>query len=433
MLSVMKKRVAIIGAGVSGLAAAIHLDRIAQESGDGNTQITIFDARRQGGGRTRSYIDRETGDTLDNGQHLLMGCYRDTLEYCGLIGTASQIDWQETMEIPFFTGPGESHKLRLAKLPSPLHLLYGLVSTDLLSFSEKLAALRFGQALKSKRSFDGMTCAQLMAQTNQPASIVTKLWEPMVLAVLNASVEQASAAAFVEAFRLIYFGKREDASLIFPRIGLSELLVDPAIGLLTARGHELRLGQPVSKISAGLIVSTASGDEEFDAVILAATVGPDISIPIALPTMEYSPILNAYFWLDGQVLDFPVTAFIGRDLQWAFTRPTSFGAQRLALTVSAAGSLIEKSNEELTELLWNDLKSLVPAARDAKLLKAQIIKEKRATPLFTPEAHAARPPTETAIRGLYLAGDIVQNGLPATIEGAIRNGKKAAEMVSFRD
>ena len=422
----MTKHVAIIGAGVSGLSAAIHLDRLAGE----NTQITIFDARRQAGGRTRSYIDRETQDTLDNGQHLLMGCYRDTLEYCGLIGTADQIDWQETMEIPFFTGPGESHSLRLAKLPSPFHLLYGLISTGLLSFSEKLAALRFGQALKSKRSFEGMTCAQLMAETRQPASLVTKLWEPMVLAVLNASVEQASASAFVEAFRLIYFGKRQDASLIFPKVGLSELLIDPAVEQLEARGHALRLGQPISKISAGLVVSTLIDDEEFDAVILAATVGPDISIPIALPTIEYSPILNAYFWLDKQVLDFPVTAFIGRDLQWAFTRPTGFGGQRLALTVSAAGSLIEKSNQELTELLWSDLQALVPAARSAKLLKSQIIKEKRATPLFTPEADAARPTVETAITGLYLAGDIVQNGLPATIEGAIRNGKRAAEMVA---
>src|SRR5687768_8954225 len=124
----MTKRVAIIGAGVSGLAAAIHLDRLAGE----NTHITIFDARRQAGGRTRSYIDKESGDILDNGQHLLMGCYHETLEYCRLIGSVSEIDWQETMEIPFFTGLGRSQRLRLAKLPAPFHLLWGLISTDLL-------------------------------------------------------------------------------------------------------------------------------------------------------------------------------------------------------------------------------------------------------------------------------------------------------------
>lgn len=420
----MTKRVAIIGAGASGLAAAVHLDRIAGI----NTRITIFDARRQPGGRTRSYIDRETQDTLDNGQHLLMGCYRDTLEYCSIIGTADQIDWQDTMEIPFYLGPGESHRLRLAKLPAPLHLLYGLVSTDLLDFSEKIAGLRFGQALKSNRSFRGMTCAQLMAQTRQPASLVKKLWEPMVLAVLNASVEQASAEAFVEAFRLIYFGKRQDASLIFPRVGLSELLIDPSVRLLESHGHELRLGEPVQSVTDSLAVN----GEQFDSVILASSVGPEISLPIQTPTFEYSPILNAYFWLDREILDFPVSALIGRDLQWAFTRPTTFGKQRLALTVSAADTLIDKSNEELIAALWGDLQALIPIAGEAKLLKAQIIKEKRATPLFTPEAFAMRPSTTTAIPGLYLAGDIVQNGLPATIEGAIRNGKRAAEMASSR-
>jgi squalene-associated FAD-dependent desaturase len=423
----MTRRVAVIGAGVSGLAAAIHLDRLAGE----NTRITLFDARRQAGGRTRSYTDRETGDTLDNGQHLLMGCYRDTIEYCGIIGTAAEIEWQETMEIPFFTGNGTSRKLRLAKLPAPFHLLWGLISADLLTWEEKRAALRFGRVLKSKASFAGYTCQQLMEATAQPRSLVRKLWEPMVLAVLNASLKEGSAAAFVEAFRLIYFGKRQDASLIFPSIGLSELLIDPAIQQLRDKGHDLRLGQPVRKVSAGLVVSTAFGDEEFDAVILASTTGPEIEIPVALPSIHHSPILNAYFWLDTVVLSFPVNAFIGGDLQWAFTRPTSFGKQRLALTVSAAGPLIEKTNEELIELLWNDLRSHVPEARDAKLLRAQIIKEKRATPLFTPEAFASRPDTATAIKGFYLAGDIVQNGLPATIEGAIRNGKRAAEMVAY--
>lgn len=412
--------------GVGGLSAAIHLDRLVGE----NTQITLFDARRQPGGRTRSFTDPKSGDTLDNGQHLLMGCYRDTLEYCQLLGTEKQIEWQDTMEIPFYLGEPKPRTLRMAKLPSPFHLLWGLLSTNLLSFSEKIATMRLGQGLKSKRNFGDLTCIDLLHHFAQPAGLIEKLWEPMILAVLNASPKQASASAFVEAFRLIYFGEQQDASLIFPTSGLSELLIDPAVKILESKGHTLRYGEVVEKITSDLTVSASSGlEQQFDAVILASTVGPSVELPVEIPAFEYSPILNAYFWVDREIIANRVAAFVGTNLQWAFPHKTNLGAQRLALTISAADDLIEQDNKELTDRLWKDLQSRAPEAREAVLLKSQIIKEKRATPLFTPEAHRRRPSTVTPVSGLFLAGDIVQNGLPATIEGAVRNGKAAASIL----
>jgi squalene-associated FAD-dependent desaturase len=414
-----KSRIAIIGAGVSGLAAAIEL---AEHP---NIELAIYEARREPGGRTRSYIDPATGDSLDNGQHLLASCYTSTLEYLARIGARHLIEEKETLEIQYRENSG-SFRLRLPNLLSPADLAVGLIATNLLSAKSKLAAIRLGNAIRRGRLPDlsQSTVHQLLDYYHQPAEAVRKLWEPIVLATINAPIESASAVVFANVLRELFFGSSRGSALLFPKVGLSDLLISPAVKRLEM--VDWKFGTPVRSVEPGhnsVTLVTDSDTATYDVVITSALSAMGVLEP------EFSPIVNAYFWLDRKILDAPITGFLGTTLQWAFPRPTRFATQLLALTVSAANDLIGEAPDSIVARLWDELQSSIPGAARAMLLRSQVIKEKRATPLLSPSAQAKRPLTTSTGSRVFLAGDYVQNGLPATIEGAIRNGFAAARSV----
>jgi squalene-associated FAD-dependent desaturase len=434
-------RIAIIGSGVSGLAAAIELLRLLP---NGFAEITLFEARHVAGGRTRSYIDEESGDTIDNGQHLLMGCYTATLSYLESIGTIDLVQFSRGLRIPFsiynkFTGTTRIATLKTSSLPAPFHALLGIIRTDLLNMQERWQALRLGRlctAYLNDERIMSWSCAELFAKLGQSQTVIHKLWEPICLATINAKVEDASAFIFLNVIKIALLESAGNSRLLIPKVGLSELLIDSALKKLISGDVAVQLKANISSITQhgiGLAITTngESAALSFDAVILACAPG-GINLPhdLQLPTIDYSPIVNGYFWLDRKVLNSPMQGCLNTSLQWVFAKHTKNDGQLLALTVSAADQLIDLTVEEIVQLLCEDLQRSIPEARVAKLLQANIIKEKRATPRFTAEFNQKRPETTTPISGFYLAGDLVQNELPATIEGAIRNGFAAAEQVA---
>jgi hydroxysqualene dehydroxylase len=428
-----KREVAIVGAGVSGLAAAVHLATSAERE---RVHITLFEARREAGGRTRSWLDEASGDILDNGQHLLMGCYTSTLSYLKKIGSIDQLEWSKGLQVPFAIDGKVGELNTVTRLPSPFNLLGGILFSGLYTAQEKIAASRFGNALRKGALQDiaqGKTCEELLSEARQPSSLTRKLWEPIILATMNTSVARASAEVFLNVLKLAFFSDTRSASILYPKLGLTDLLIDPALELLFKKGHEIRLGAPVDGMTfePNAIALLASGSrQDFDSVILTLGTGPGLELPKhidqSIPPIEYSPITNAYLWLDRKVIASPIHAFIGTNIQWAFAKPTDYGAQRLALTVSVSNKLDRFTNDELSDIFFRELKQCLPLAREAKVLRSQIIREKRATALLTPDLQRARPRTRSMTTGLYFAGDLVQNGLPMTIEGAIRNGQQAA-------
>jgi hydroxysqualene dehydroxylase len=420
-------KIAIIGAGVSGLAAAVAL----AERGLHN--ITLFEARREAGGRTRSYIDPTTGDTLDNGQHLMMGCYHSTLKYMRAIDSEHLLQ-RAPLWIHFHeTGRNVPAILQLS--PNS-NLLAALLRSRFLTLREKFAATRFGLSIdaSSAKYSEGMTCEALFAKLHQPAGLIRKLWAPIVLATINAPIEHASAVLFVNVLREAFLSGHEASDLLLPKSGLSDLLIDPAIRMLEQHAVQIRLSTPVRTIEkngTALQIVTDDSREDYDAVIYCGQSFDPLpqEIRASFPVFEHSPIVNAYFWLDRPLLRGPIHGFFGTTLQWVFPWPSKYAAERLALTVSAGNALAKRTNEEIRHILWTDLCAAVPAAREARLMHHQIIREKRATPLLTPAIQERRPSGFTAVPGLFLGGDLVQNGLPATIEGAVRNGFAAAELL----
>jgi squalene-associated FAD-dependent desaturase len=433
-------RVAIIGAGTSGLAAAVKL--YAAESRR-PIAVTIFESRREAGGRTRSFTDSETGDTIDNGQHILMGCYTSTLEYLHVIGAEHLVAWQNSLEIPFAI-PDE-HRISIFKMPQyapvPANLLQGLMKTDLLHKYEKLAAARFGIGImmfRYDRHSAHQSCADLFRFAHQPVTLIKKLWEPLVVGTINLPIEKASAQVFLHIMRIIFLQNRKNSRMLFPKVGLSDLFVHPAIEFLLEHNCEIKYGAQINSITSGnnLIYLETSGDREvFDSLIYAGHYH-DISfmpqeIRATIPSVNYSPIVNAYLWIDKKIINKPICGFIGTKLEWCFSKSTHYATELLACTKSAAHDMIEKDNDEIAEIFWDDIQKSFPGI-DAKLLRSVVIKEKRATPILDAELQLRRPKTKTAIPNFFLAGDLVQNGLPMTIESAIRNGQRAADEILLR-
>lgn len=433
-------RIAIIGAGTSGLAAAVKLCNTETNC---PLTISIFEGRREAGGRTRSFTDAESGDILDNGQHLLMGCYTSTLEYLRTIGAEHFLWSQNSLALPIMI-PVENRRSTLSlpqNIPVPFNLLAGLLRTDLLHGYEKLAAMRFGLGIMMFRYNKHMadaSCADLFRFAHQPATLIKKLWKPLIIGIMNLSPEKASAQVFLNIMRIVFFQNKKFSSLLFPKAGLSELLIDPAIEFLKEHDCEIEYGQTINSIKAGnnlIYVETSDANYVFDALIFAGNYH-DVSffpdeIRQTIPPFTYSPIANAYLWADKKIIDLPICGFVGTTLQWCFSKPTHSEGELLACTMSAADELIKKDNDEITQIFWNDIKRSFPHSK-AQLLRSVIIKEKRATPLLDAALQLRRPQTKTSIAGLFLAGDLVQNGLPMTIEGAVRNGQKAAQEVLKR-
>jgi squalene-associated FAD-dependent desaturase len=429
-------RIAIIGAGVSGLAAAIELASTASSK---PIDITVFEERQTAGGRTRSFVEKVSGDTIDNGQHLMMGCYTSTLSYLQQIKTSHLLRVENPLTIPYFeNNAGYAGTLKVSSsLPIPSNLFFGIMQTDLLSSFEKFAALRFGRMVMSKK-FDSLfthkTCAEVFAITKQPETLVKRLWEPIILATLNTSLSEASAEVFLTTIRTIFLTERNYSAILIPTVGLSELLIDPAVATLESKGHSVRLATKVVGITYQnntITVQLEDRSESFDAAIIASSPIPDWASGLAatpMPSVRFSPIVNVYFWIDKQILEHPINGFIGTTLHWCFPKKSSYGKQLLACTVSAAGKLADLELPEISRVIEHDLRSSLPHS-SFTILHSLVMKEKRATVVLDPPIQDTRPPVRTSTQSIAIATDLVQNGLPMTIEGAIRNGQQAARHI----
>lgn len=410
-------QVHIIGAGLAGLATALSLSAAGR-------QVVIHEAAPQAGGRCRSYFDPVLGRRIDNGNHLLLSVNRAALAYLAEIGAGDSLN-AGGGPIPFLDlASGRSWSLALGdggflrRLSGPLRQVPG-------------ARLRDGIGmLRLAAAGPRTTVAQAVGQ----GALMERFWHPLTAAVLNAHPDEASAALLRSVLRTAMVEGGDGLVPLTAKIGLSESFVDPALATLAARGAEIRFGRRLRGIDRDDRRATTlrfHDDsvtlENADAVVVAA--GPSVAtglLPGLSVPMETSSIVNAHFLLDapgrlpgGEAL----VGLIGGTAEWVFLRDTI-----ASVTVSAADTLLERSAEELLNILWRDTAAALGRPK-APRPPGRIVKEKRATFRQTPKAARRRPPQRTALRNLFLAGDWTDTGLPATIEGAIRSGRAAADIV----
>jgi zeta-carotene desaturase len=439
------KPVVIVGGGLSGLAAGVTLST-------GNTPLLLFEQKPFLGGRAYSFRDRETGELIDNGQHLLIVGYRRTLELLRTIGTVDRLFIPRRPELLFHHPVKGFQTLRLPRLVSPLHVLMGVLRCPLFSGKDLRALLRAGVALGGAVEADvaRMSIREWLAAQRQPEETIRSFWEPLALSIMNENPEVASALLFLRSMRIAFFGGWRNAAMAIPTVGLSELFADPASDYIRRHGGDVRTHANVVSLVGdenGVTgVRTRDGAlHQCGAVILA--VPPERAealLRVALcgrtqflhcSAYAYSPIVSLHLWFESDFVPQSMVGLIGRRIQWVCNRRRMVrtGTEKgghLSATISAARSYASLSNRELLRIACDDLTAVYGSAAE-RLIRGVVIRERRATVSLTPELEPLRPGPELPIRNVFLAGDWTATGYPATIEGAVTSGERAA-MLALR-
>jgi len=428
----MTGRVAIVGGGWAGMAAAVVL-------ADAARPVTVFEAAPVLGGRARSVV--VDGHRLDNGQHVLLGAYAQTLSLLRTVhGGRAEHEFFDRRRL-HLEQPGV-FRLKTAPLPAPWHLATALLTAQGLSRNERLSTVAFVRRLRRS----GYRCAaQLTVSTllaDQPDAAVTLLWEPLCVAALNTPIETASAQVFLNVLRVAFAAHARDSEVLIPRIDLTALFPAPAAAYVGMRSGEVRLGEAVSRLTPladGVRVETQARDERFAAALIA--VGPhqlaDLLAPqsghatsIALAhvaAFAYEPIRTIYLQYPGPLrLPVPMLKLDGDPGQWLFDRGQLGGAPGLAAVVIstdvAAGHV---EHGVLASAIDTQLRRLI--ADLPPPVWEQTIAERRATYACT--AALVRPAPGALQARLYLAGDYTDAEFPATLEAATRSGVAAARQL----
>ena len=424
-------RVHVVGAGLAGLAAAVAL------AGDG-CPVVLHEAGPQAGGRCRSFDDSELGVRIDNGNHLLLSGNAAALDYIERIGARDRFErpGERTGErpgaqprqaaIPFVDlATGERWVVRPSRGAVPWWVFSGERRVPGTRVRDYLAVLRLRRAARTD------TVAAIL---DRDTVLFRRLWQPLAVAALNTAAEDASARLF---WRVVAETVGRGAAACRPllaREGLSESLVDPALVYLARHGGEVRfsarltaLGLGQGRVEALLFGGETVPVTPHDNVVLAvpAAIAARIVPGLVVPD-DYAPIVNAHFRYRAPPQVPLFLGIVGGTAEWVFRK-----RDVLSVTVSAADRIVDRPAAELRELLWREVAQALVLA-PAPTPPARIVKERRATFRATPAQLERRPPATTAWNNLRLAGDYVDTGLPATIEGAIRSGMMAADLITRR-
>lgn len=444
--------VVVIGGGFAGLSAGVYL-------AERGFRVALLERKPALGGRAYSFVDPDSGDFVDNGQHVLMGCYLETLRFLDKIGTRGHLVFRHNLAIEMLEAGGGAAQLKTAPLPGPLHMGAAVLRYRHLRLSERLSLMRAVARLLRLRRFDRArlertTVSDLMDQLGQSRRARECFWHPLAIATLNDDPALASAALLAEVLKRAFLSRRRDSAFVYSRVGLSDLYCSAAASFIEQHGGVVAARAGVERLElggAGAVAGVRLRDgrrleaANFIAAVPVAALGPMLPLEIAgdpffarLSALKSSPIICVHVWLDRQVTEAPFVGFIGTTTQWLFNKRRIFGDNGeqhpgyLSFVISGARALVDRSNEELLDQVMDDLKTMIPAAGEARLVKAVVIKEKQATMAPGLESHSLRPTTATPLENLFLAGDWIQTGLPATIESAVISGRAAADAVTAR-
>jgi hydroxysqualene dehydroxylase len=436
----------VIGAGFAGLSAAARLAR-------GGARVLVLEARARLGGRATAFPDRETGELVDNGQHILLGCYTATFAFLRDIGAIDHVHLQPELAVTMIDRAGRRSRLACPPLPAPFHLVAGILDWDALSWTDRLSALRMAVPLRNARrelqpgatakaASPGETVENWLIRNGQTPRIREMLWEPLALAALNQSPRHAAAPVFARVLAEMFGADPRAAAIALPTKPLHLMYAEPARQFIENAGGAVRTGSPARiQVQDDAVTGVESAGEQWSADRVIAAV-PWFALaalfsgePHALTDvlhrarrMASSPIVTVNLWFDRRVMEEPFIGLPGRAMQWVFDKRLVLGgdASHVSLVSSGASSMVGLGNDALIANAHADLLETMPELRVARLVSAAVVREPRATFSLAP-GQPLRPSTRTAVHGLLLAGDWIDTGLPATIESAVRSGHQAAE------
>ena len=407
----MPSTVHVIGAGLAGLSAAVALTQAGRS-------VVLLEAGPAAGGRCRSYFDRELGLRVDNGNHLLLSGNRSTLAYIDTIGARQTLLMPDEPMFPFFeVGTGLRWTLRPNRGRIPWWVLIRARRTPGTRASDHLALLRLGR----------LDDSSVVAASLRRDPFYHRLIEPLAIAALNTPADVALVRLLVAVVRETLMLGGNACIPAVPRDGLSESLVDPAIAWLQARGATVMFGRRVTALHAT--------DNRLDAIETTEGAVPVESVVLAVPPWaaqdllpgrdfpdEFQSILNIHFRIDAERVPPGFVGIVGGKAQWVFVKPGY-----VSVTISAANAMVEDGAASIAQAVWPDVRAALEL--EDPMPPWRVVKERRATIAATAAQERRRPGARSSFANLTLAGDWTATGLPGTIEGAIRSGQHAADVL----
>jgi zeta-carotene desaturase len=434
--------VAVIGGGLAGLAAGCAL-------ADVGCRVTLFERRPYLGGRASSYELPGTGEVVDNCQHVLVGCCTNLIDFYQRIGVDDKIRWYD--RLTFIEPGGRRSVIGESPLPAPFHNAFSFLRARSLSFADKLAIIRALLAIVRRLPQDsGEPFADWLRHHGQTERAISRFWQTVLVSALNEDLDRVSVSMAAMVFRESFLKSAQAGRMGVPRVPLTELY-EAAGNYVRERGGEVLLRTAVSGIARAQqddeITLCINGEQHrFEYAVIATPFSKAADVLPQLPEFESlrrsasqfesSPITGIHLWFDRQITDLDHAVLLDRTIQWMFHKSKILDCHARAdgsyveLVVSSSKALVEKSRQEIIDLALHELAEFFPVVNQAKLLKATVIKEVHATFSPRPGLESYRPAPETPWARLFLAGDWVATGWPATMEGAVRSGYMAAEALA---
>jgi squalene-associated FAD-dependent desaturase len=425
------KKVIVVGGGLAGLSCAAYLSEAGAE-------VQLFEASPKLGGRAYSFQDKLTSSVIDNGQHLMMGCYSNTLQFLELIGSKNSVNIQPELRVVFKDNTGAKHSLASGKNRYPVNLLKAIFNYSALSIKDAIHVIDLFLDLVCIEAEDvtNLNVKEWLVQEHQTENAIKCLWEILSIGTLNSRIESASAAVFVNVLKEIFLNGHEAARIVLPNVGLSEMYCNPAAVYITKRNSTINLSEKVTGIyitseSKIKITTNKTVYNNYDSVVLAVPLyalgnikGVDAIRISDEYNMEYSPIVSVHLWLKQNTFEEEFYGFIDSKIHWLFNH-----GEYISLVTSAAYNLVTLDDKSILEIISCELTNNFSVFSPDLVLSYKIIKEKRATYVPTPESINYRNRIISSDSKIILAGDWTETMLPATIESAVISGKKAASKV----
>ncbi|MBI4337808.1 MAG: FAD-dependent oxidoreductase [Chloroflexi bacterium] len=444
-----RRHCVVIGGGLAGLATACALL-------DAGHLVTTVEKRPFLGGRAFSFVDPETGQEVDNGQHVFLGCCTEYIAFLQRLGVYQRTHLQPRLRLEVRSPDGGKGVLSAWPfLPAPLHLLPSFLVYPHLGWRDKLrvlATLLETSRLDRERhreELEGQTFLEWLERRGHSERAVRHFWELIILPTLNDRVEHASAYMALMVFQEGLLRGRHSGAIGYSRAGLTALISDAARQYVQEHGGKLSLDAQVNGLAVEngrVTAAELAGGQRLQGDVFISALPWDV-LPRLLPPawaehpffasakgLEAAPIVGIHVWYDRPVMEGDLLAFLDSPVQWVFNKSRIMGlagpSQYLCVSVSGAWQFADMGKAELRELFVRELARLFPRAQDAEVQRFLAVKQLAATFRSVPGAEALRPPQATPIPNLFLAGEWTRTGWPSTMESAVRSGLLAAREVA---
>ena len=418
--------VIIIGGGLAGLAAAVRL-------GEAGRNVRLLEMRPFPGGRATS-LPQQDNEAIDNCQHILMRCCTSLMDFYQRMGVADRIKFHK--EFPLIEPGGRLSLLKAGILPAPFHFAESFLKLKFLRLADKLAIARAMLAISlehgRRNDLDDITMLAWLQEKGQTQRAIDRFWGPVLVSAINEELDRMAAAHGFQVFWLGFLNDSRSYEMGVPDVPLGDLFGEECWKRLPNVHFDFRSMVDSIEVEAGRVTGVMVKGERLAADTFISALPferleklfPQLGIDYS--PFEHSPITGIHLWFDRKVTDLENAAMLDRTIQWMYNKQDG---RYLQLVVSASRSLVGMGRQEIIDLAVSELGEFFPAVKEAKLEKAQVVKEVRATFSALPGLESKRPVAQTKFPNFFLAGDWTKSGWPATMEGAVRSGYLAADAV----